>query len=193
MTARHLLRHPGFEIYLPRRTIPRWTPSDAPSSPAGPTREPIDAVRFISNRSSGKMGAALADAALRAGHEVTLVVGPVLVAMPERARRVDVETAADMHAAVMRLFPEHDLLLMAAAVADFRPRYVRDNKIERDGTLAIEFEATEDIVAAASRAKRPDQRTVGFSLESVRKRRTRPAPRCSARALTSSSTTPRPR
>ena len=133
---------------------------------AGPTREPIDAVRYISNRSSGKMGAALTAAATRGGHEVTLIVGPVSVAMPENARRIDIETAAEMHAAVLREFPNHDVLIMAAAVADFRPKYVRSNKLERDGTLAIEFEATQDIIAAAGRIKRADQRTIGFSLES---------------------------
>lgn len=132
---------------------------------AGPTREPIDAVRFISNRSSGKVGAALASAALRAGHEVTLIVGPVTAPMPESARRIDVETAAEMHDAVLRELPGHDALIMAAAVADFRPRYVRSGKVERDGTLPIEFEPTVDIIAAAARLKRPDQRTVGFSLE----------------------------
>jgi phosphopantothenoylcysteine decarboxylase / phosphopantothenate---cysteine ligase len=134
---------------------------------AGPTREPIDPVRYIGNRSSGRMGAALADAALRAGHSVTLVVGPVSVAMPDGARRVDVETAAQMQAAVMREFPSHDLLIMAAAVADFRPKNVHEQKMGRGGTLIIECEATEDIVAAAGASKRADQRVVGFSLESA--------------------------
>ena len=133
---------------------------------AGPTREPIDEVRFISNRSSGKMGAALADAAIRAGHQVTLILGPVLAVMPQGPRRIDLETAAEMHAAVLQEFPHHDVLIMAAAVADFRPRFVRSGKVERDGTLAIEFEPTADIIAAASQLKRPDQRTIGFSLES---------------------------
>jgi phosphopantothenoylcysteine decarboxylase/phosphopantothenate--cysteine ligase len=135
---------------------------------AGPTREPIDAVRFISNRSSGQMGAAIADAALRAGHALTLICGPVCTPMPPAVqRRIDVETAAEMHDAVVREFPTHDALIMAAAVADFRPRYVRSGKVERDGTLAIEFEPTQDVVAAAARAKRPDQRVIGFSLEAA--------------------------
>ena len=132
---------------------------------AGPTREPIDAVRFISNRSSGKVGAALAFAALRSGHEVTLILGPVTATMPEGTRQIDVETAAEMNDAVLREMPNHDVLIMAAAVADFRPRYIRSGKVERDGTLPIEFEPTVDIVAAAAKVKRPDQRTVGFSLE----------------------------
>src|SRR5581483_10196034 len=132
---------------------------------AGPTREPIDAVRYIGNRSSGRMGAALAEAAMRAGHSVTLVLGPVTVAMPEGARRIDIETAAEMRDAVLREFPGHDLLIMAAAVADYRPKAVHAGKLARQGTLSIECEATEDIVAAAGRIKRPEQRTIGFSLE----------------------------
>lgn len=133
---------------------------------AGPTREPIDEVRYISNRSSGKMGAALAEAAIRAGQQVTLILGPITAMMPEGVHRIDLETAAEMHAAVIREFSSHDVLIMAAAVADFRPRFVRGGKIEREGTLAIEFEPTVDIIAAAGQIKRPDQRTVGFSLES---------------------------
>jgi phosphopantothenoylcysteine decarboxylase/phosphopantothenate--cysteine ligase len=134
---------------------------------AGPTREPIDPVRYIGNRSSGRMGAALAEAAMRAGHRVTLIVGPVSVAMPEGARRLDVETAAQMHEAVVREFPAHDLLIMAAAVADFRPKQVHADKLSRAGTLVIECESTADIVAAAASSRRADQRVVGFSLESA--------------------------
>jgi len=132
---------------------------------AGPTREPIDPVRYIGNRSSGKMGAALVEAALKAGHQVTMVLGPVAAAMPAGAKRIDVETAGQMMAAVIAQFPEHDLLIMAAAVADFRPKNAANRKIGRGGTLTIECEATEDIAAAASDIKTPRQRTVGFSLE----------------------------
>lgn len=133
---------------------------------AGPTYEPIDAVRYIGNRSSGRMGAALAEAALAAGHEVTLIVGPVTAVMPAAARRIDVETASQMLDAVQSEFPNHDLLIMAAAVADFRPKRVAVEKLERTGTLTIECDATPDIVAAAGKIRRPNQRTVGFSLES---------------------------
>lgn len=132
---------------------------------AGPTREPIDAVRYIGNRSSGQMGAALAQASVRAGHAATLILGPITAPMPSGVRRVDVETAAQMHDAVLREFPSHDLLIMAAAVADYRPKHVLTGKLAREGTLTIECEATEDILAAAGRMKRADQRTVGFSLE----------------------------
>lgn len=133
---------------------------------AGPTREPIDAVRYIGNRSSGKMGAALAEAAMRAGHAVTLVLGPVTAAIPRGASRVDVETAEQMREAVLSRFPEHELLIMAAAVADYRPIASQTGKLERHGKLVLELEATQDIVADAGLIKRPDQRTVGFSLES---------------------------
>jgi phosphopantothenoylcysteine decarboxylase / phosphopantothenate---cysteine ligase len=133
---------------------------------AGPTYEPIDPVRFIGNRSSGRMGAALATAAVNAGHDVTLVLGPVTAAMPvhERIRRLDIFSSRELHEAVLREFPAHDLLIMAAAVADFRPKHVRTEKAERGGTMTIELEATEDIAAAAGAIKRPHQRTVGFSL-----------------------------
>jgi len=133
---------------------------------AGPTREPIDPVRFIGNRSSGNMGAAIADAALRAGHDLTLIAGPITALMPQGLRRFDVETSRQMLDAVMREFPQHDLLIMAAAVADFRPKAVRDDKIGRLGNLQLELEPTEDIVATAAASRRNDQRVIGFSLES---------------------------
>jgi phosphopantothenoylcysteine decarboxylase / phosphopantothenate---cysteine ligase len=133
---------------------------------AGPTYEPIDPVRFIGNRSSGQMGAALASAAIDAQHDVTLVLGPVTAVMPqhENLRRVDIFSSRDLLEIVLREFPNHDLLIMAAAVADFRPKQVRTEKVERGGTMTIELEATEDIAAAAGAIKKPHQRTVGFSL-----------------------------
>ena len=111
------------------------------------------------------MGAALASAALGAGHAVTLVVGPVATPMPLEARRIDIATAAQMYEAVLRKFPFHDLLIMAAAVADFRPKQPRSEKLRRGGILIIECEPTADIVAAAAQAKTQNQRIVGFSLE----------------------------
>jgi phosphopantothenoylcysteine decarboxylase / phosphopantothenate---cysteine ligase len=134
---------------------------------AGPTREPIDPVRYIGNRSSGKMGAALAKAAVAAGHQVAVVLGPVATAYPTGVRRIDVETAAQMFDAVMREFPSHDLLIMAAAVADYRPAAVSAAKLSREGARVLELEPTEDIVAAAGGIKRADQRTIGFSLETT--------------------------
>jgi phosphopantothenoylcysteine decarboxylase/phosphopantothenate--cysteine ligase len=131
---------------------------------AGPTYEPIDPVRFIGNRSSGQMGAALCNAATKAGHDVTLVVGPVTAPMPANVRRIDIFSSRDLHEAVLREFPAHDLLIMAAAVADFRPKSTNTQKVERGGSLTIELESTEDIAAAAGKIKQPHQRTIGFSL-----------------------------
>lgn len=133
---------------------------------AGPTFEPIDPVRFIGNRSSGKMGAALAAAAIKAGHACTVVAGPISAMMPAAAKRMDIQTAQQMLAAVLGEFPNHDLLIMAAAVADYRPKVVHGEKLGRHGSLTIECEATPDIAQAAGQIKRPHQRTIGFALES---------------------------
>jgi len=134
---------------------------------AGPTREPIDPVRYIGNRSSGKIGAALAKASLAAGHETTIILGPVSIDFPPKARRIDVETAAQMLEAVLREFPNQELLIMAAAVSDYRPKSQSPGKLPRSTGQTLELEPTEDIVAAAGKIKRPNQRTVGFSLEST--------------------------
>ena len=131
---------------------------------AGPTREPIDAVRFISNRSSGRMGLALVEAARRVGHDVTLIAGPTAVVWPSVIRRIDVETTEQLATAVEREFPAHSLLLMAAAVADFRPAEPFAQKIRRGSEMTLRLVATQDILAAAGAAKRIDQRTVGFCL-----------------------------
>jgi phosphopantothenoylcysteine decarboxylase / phosphopantothenate---cysteine ligase len=132
---------------------------------AGPTHEPIDLVRFIGNRSSGRMGAALVAAAISAGHEATVILGPVNLAIESAAKRIDVQTAQQMHEAVLREFASADLLIMAAAVADYRPKNFTGKKLGREGNLILELEPTADILAAASRAKGANQRTVGFSLE----------------------------
>ena len=131
----------------------------------GGTREPIDAVRFISNRSSGRIGAAIAEAALEAGHGVTAIAGQVGVAMPEDVNPVAVETTRQMHDAVLAAWPDHDALVMAAAVADFRPTVVSDIKLRREAAMTLELEPTEDILAAAGAAKRDNQFVVGFSLD----------------------------
>lgn len=132
---------------------------------AGPTREPIDPVRFLGNRSSGRLGMALVDAAIQAGHQTTLILGPVDLTPPADARTIPVETTAQMHAAVLREFPAHDILIMAAAVADYRPKTIAAQKLGRGSPLTLELEPTEDIVASAARTKRPDQIVIGFSLE----------------------------
>jgi phosphopantothenoylcysteine decarboxylase/phosphopantothenate--cysteine ligase len=112
------------------------------------------------------MGAALAAAAVKAGHETTIIAGPVIEPIVAAARRIDVETAAEMLAAVMEEFPKHDLLIMSAAVADYRPVKTSAEKLSREGGRVLQLEPTEDIVAAAGKIKKAHQRTVGFSLES---------------------------
>ncbi len=132
---------------------------------AGPTREPIDAVRYIGNRSSGQMGAAIASNAVDEGHEVTLICGPVTVEMPDVTKRIDVETAEEMRRAVITEFPQHDLLIMAAAVADYTPVSILSTKLPRHDTFALELKATPDILLEVGDMKQSHQRTVGFSLE----------------------------
>jgi phosphopantothenoylcysteine decarboxylase/phosphopantothenate--cysteine ligase len=135
---------------------------------AGPTREPIDPVRFISNRSSGKMGYALAAAALEAGHEVALITGPVCIAPPPGAEVTRVTTAAEMADAVQtRINTGCDALIMCAAVADFTPREVHPRKLKRrDGPALIELEPTRDILATVTLPR--DRRVIiaGFAAES---------------------------
>jgi phosphopantothenoylcysteine decarboxylase/phosphopantothenate--cysteine ligase len=117
---------------------------------AGGTREPIDPVRFIGNRSSGRMGAAIAQAALDRGASVTLVAASVSVALPAGADVVEVETTAQLRAAVLDALPGADALVMAAAVADFRPRSAAGAKLTRGAGFTLELEPTEDILAEAA-------------------------------------------
>jgi phosphopantothenoylcysteine decarboxylase / phosphopantothenate---cysteine ligase len=135
---------------------------------AGPTREPIDPVRFLSNRSSGKMGYALAEAALDAGHSVTLISGPVCIAAPRDAELVRVTTAAEMADAVQtRMDTGCDVFIMCAAVADFKPREVRAGKIKKsEGLPRIELEPTRDILATVTLPRDRRVTIVGFAAES---------------------------
>ena len=134
---------------------------------AGPTRERLDPVRFISNRSSGKMGYAIACAARDAGHEVTLVSGPVSLPAPEGVSLVKVESASDMARAVFDAFPRQDLVIMAAAVADYRPVEIKEHKIKKQpGDLVLRLERTTDILAELGKRKRPGQILTGFAAES---------------------------
>ena len=132
---------------------------------AGPTRERIDPVRFISNRSSGKMGFAIAQAARQAGAEVVLVSGPVNLPTPPGIRRVDVESAADMLTAVLREVEKTDIFISTAAVADYRPARPAEQKIKKTtDTLDLCMERTSDVLATvAARADRPF--VVGFAAE----------------------------
>jgi phosphopantothenoylcysteine decarboxylase / phosphopantothenate---cysteine ligase len=136
---------------------------------AGGTREPIDSVRFIGNRSSGRMGVALAARAAARGAEVTLVAANLSVAPPLGVRVIEVRTAAEMQAACESEFPRADVLLMAAAVADFRPAAPVAHKLKKSDPSAmptsIELEPTEDIVAKLAAARRPGQLLVGFAAE----------------------------
>ncbi|HYH46943.1 MAG TPA: bifunctional phosphopantothenoylcysteine decarboxylase/phosphopantothenate--cysteine ligase CoaBC [Thermoanaerobaculia bacterium] len=132
---------------------------------AGPTFEPLDPVRFLGNRSSGKMGFALAAEAARRGADVTLIAGPVALATPPGLSRVDVATAAEMAAAVAAQAPAAHLIVMAAAVADFRPRQAASTKIKKEqGVPALELEPTPDILAGL-RDLAPGAVLVGFAAE----------------------------
>jgi phosphopantothenoylcysteine decarboxylase/phosphopantothenate--cysteine ligase len=132
---------------------------------AGPTFEPVDPVRFLGNRSSGRMGFALASEAVRRGARVILVAGPVALPTPSGAARVDVVTAREMERAVHEHAPAADLIVMAAAVADFRPRRPADRKIKKEqGLASIELEENPDILAGL-RAVAPRALLVGFAAE----------------------------
>jgi phosphopantothenoylcysteine decarboxylase/phosphopantothenate--cysteine ligase len=137
---------------------------------AGPTREPLDPVRFISNHSSGKQGFALAEAALGAGAEVTLVSGPVAITTPPGAIRVDVTTALEMHDCVMARVANHDVFIGVAAVADFRPDSACAEKIKKTSgrnTLSLDLVENPDIIAAV--ASLPDRPlAIGFAAETER-------------------------
>jgi len=118
---------------------------------AGPTREAIDPVRYISNHSSGKMGYALAEAAIEAGAEVTLISGPVTLEPPERCTLIPVVSAADMHKATMSACADANILIAAAAVADYRPVTVATQKIKKHAdAVTLEMEKNIDIVSAAA-------------------------------------------
>jgi phosphopantothenoylcysteine decarboxylase/phosphopantothenate--cysteine ligase len=134
---------------------------------AGGTREPIDPVRFIGNRSSGRMGLALAERAARRGAEVTVVAANVALPSVPSVRRIDVETTEELERALAREFPECHVLLMAAAVADFRPARPEAGKISREGSepLGLELERTQDVIAGLAAARTAEQTLIGFAAE----------------------------
>jgi phosphopantothenoylcysteine decarboxylase/phosphopantothenate--cysteine ligase len=132
---------------------------------AGPTREPIDPVRYLSNRSSGKMGYAIAEAAIQAGHDVVLISGPVDVDPPRGADLISISTSDEMFDAVHKRVRECDVLVMCAAVADYKPKQVSKNKIKkRDANLSLELVPTRDILASLPKQDRP-YLVVGFAAE----------------------------
>jgi phosphopantothenoylcysteine decarboxylase/phosphopantothenate--cysteine ligase len=132
---------------------------------AGPTYEPIDPVRFIGNHSSGKMGFALAEEALRLGAQVTLISGPAVLEASPDIDRYNVVTAQDMYALALEHFTHADIVIAAAAVADFKPREVGKQKIKKEGGIqSIELDSTPDILAQMGQLKQK-QFLVGFALE----------------------------
>jgi len=133
---------------------------------AGPTEEPLDPVRYITNRSSGKMGYALAEASRRRGAAVTLVSGPTRLAVPAGVTVENVRTTQEMRDAMLRCLDRATVVLMAAAVVDFAPARTETEKIKkRDGALTLELKPTLDILAEISRRRNPDQLIVGFAAE----------------------------
>jgi len=133
---------------------------------AGPTVERIDPVRYITNRSSGKMGYAIAEAARDRGAEVALVSGPVALAAPRGVELVKVESSAELCAAVLERGPWADVVIQAAAPADFTPARVASGKIKKDGAgMVLELKNTTDIAAELGRRKRPGQVLVAFAAE----------------------------
>lgn len=133
---------------------------------AGPTREKIDPVRYLTNRSSGRMGYALAEAALRRGARVLLVSGPTAIAPPSGAELRRVESSDEMRNAVLRLLPETSIVVMAAAVADYRAKDPAAQKIKRKGPLSLDLEPTSDILKEIA-SKKTSQLVIGFAAETT--------------------------
>lgn len=132
---------------------------------AGGTREALDPVRFIGNRSSGKMGYALAEAARNRGARVILISGPAALHPPARCELVKVTTADEMRHAVLERMNDATLVIKSAAVADYRPKVVAEHKLKRSGPLLLELAPTEDILAEVARRRRPGQLIIGFAAE----------------------------
>ena len=133
---------------------------------AGPTREAFDPVRFISNHSTGKMGYALAREAAARGAEVVLISGPVNIERIPYVQTVDIISAKDMYEACVKYFPEADILIKAAAVADYRPKDISGEKIKKsESNSSVELERTDDIIAHLGKTKKDNQFICGFSME----------------------------
>src|ERR671936_250538 len=165
--ADNLLTSAALEALVPEG-VPRPLDGLRVLVTAGGTREPIDAVRFVGNRSSGRMGFALAEAAARRGAGVTVVAANV--SLPRRAdvEYVDVSTAAELAQACNERFDRADVLLMAAAVADYRPAEEHAGKLKKDATgerLTLELTRTEDVLSKLAQRRRPGQQLVGFAAE----------------------------
>src|SRR5579862_5982260 len=131
---------------------------------AGPTREKIDPVRYLTNRSSGRMGYALAEAALRRGARVLLITGPTSLTPPGAAEVTRVDSAGEMREAVLKLLPDVTIVIKTAAVADYRPKSAQPQKIKRSGPISLELEPTADILGEVARQKK-SQIVIGFAAE----------------------------
>jgi len=133
---------------------------------SGPTRQYLDPVRYLTNASSGRMGKALAEAALALGHQVTIVTGPVEVSYPAGAEAIRIISTEELLETCRRVFPLCDGLIGAAAPCDYRPHKVAENKISKTGEpLRLELIETPDVVATMATSKQPRQWVVGFALE----------------------------
>jgi phosphopantothenoylcysteine decarboxylase/phosphopantothenate--cysteine ligase len=138
---------------------------------SGPTRQHLDPVRYLTNASSGRMGAALAEAAMALGHEVVIVSGPVEIEYPDGPEVVKIVSTEELLAESRRLFSNCDGLIAAAAPCDYRPRRVEPHKIAKTGEpLVLHLEETPDVAATLGAGKQPDQWTVGFALETEDRR-----------------------
>jgi len=168
--------HPSDAKTQPSATLgagaPRQLPHGVALVTAGPTEEPIDAVRFLGNRSSGKMGLAIAEALRARGWAVTLAIGPIRSDVPKsladdpHVRLIRFRTSRELEAVLLTELPQTDLVVMAAAVADYRPRTVSEGKLRRtaDG-MTIELEGVPDLLATTRAARKPGARVFGFALE----------------------------
>ncbi len=132
---------------------------------AGPTIEPIDPVRFISNRSTGYMGYALAEAARKRRYKVILISGPTSIKPPRGVRFISIQTTRELYKRTLEEFKKADILIMASAVADFKPAFTSKNKIKAQKAITLELIRTPDVLRALSRRKTKRQILVGFSLE----------------------------
>lgn len=133
---------------------------------AGPTQEPLDPVRYLSNRSSGKMGYALAEAAHKKGHAVILISGPTIIPQPKGVKIISVETAKQMYKAVFKYFKKADVIIKTAAVADYHPAIQAKQKIKKEkNTLMLRLVKNPDILKELGRKKNPNQILVGFAAE----------------------------
>ena len=138
---------------------------------AGPTREYIDPVRYISNDSTGKMGFAIAEAAAHLDCDVTLIAGPVNLETPKDIQRIDIVSAADMHDKMMKIADKFDIIIMAAAISDFTPCRIGKTKIKKTAKnvkgMSLKLKRTPDILEKLCKVKRSDQTIVGFALETT--------------------------